>query len=629
MSLEQRTAGQDASLQPAPEAKGLGVWRSLDPYMLALIIVLAVQLALIFGRPAPALEGQLNSTDDYMRLVRVTQLMESGAWFDGAISRAAQPEGMTLHWTRPMDLILLAGAALLSPLLGLEAGLLWTGILISPLLYLGVVLALVWAAAPLLDRGAHSLLTLAAVAQGPLLMTSAVGGADHHMLINLAFVVGIGLLLRALRDPASRRRTFAAGAALGFALWLTMEALGLLLAGLATLTLAWLAVGPGQARCNLWHGIGLCAMVALALAVERPPSDYMTAEYDRISIVHLVIALMALAFWACSLGIERWRGGGVHWSHRLALGALGAALAGLTLWLSFPDFFGGPEVAVDPNLRPVFHDLVAEMKPLLPDSQVGLSRFLIHLGAAPLVVPYLAWRLWAAPRTPAWWGWFHLAICLAVYLPLALAMRRFSPFAGLLLALPLAALIGLVMTKAGALSFERLRLPLQYGALLLLLGGLPAAGVLLKVPGMAKPVGTGVRCLLRSAVAPLNDPRGLGDRPRQILAHIDHGPELLYRTRHKVVAVPYHRNAASILDSDRFFGARDDDAARAIAQQRSIDLVMLCPGGPAQRQAALHGANTLAARLLDGRGPIWLARVDPATAPAGGFLIYRVNTKDR
>jgi len=78
----------------------------------------------------------------------------------------------------------------------------------------------------------------------------------------------------------------------------------------------------------------------------------------------------------------------------------------------------------------------------------------------------------------------------------------------------------------------------------------------------------------------LDDPGGPGDRRKTILAHFNHGPELLYRTGHAVVASPYHRNTAGLLDTHRAFGSEDDRAAREVAARRGIDLVLLCRDGP-------------------------------------------------
>ena len=74
----------------------------------------------------------------------------TGAWFDSRFPRIDPPEGHVLHWTRPLDVMLLAGAWLLQRTLGFDQALYLWGVLISPLFLALAVVALSWAAAPVL-----------------------------------------------------------------------------------------------------------------------------------------------------------------------------------------------------------------------------------------------------------------------------------------------------------------------------------------------------------------------------------------------------------------------------------------------------------------------------------------------
>ena len=107
-------------------------------------------LVLTFGA-TPLLDGSLMGTDGYMRLVRVEVLHETGAWFDGRIALSNAPFGDTLHWTRPLDVLLLGAAWPLTPFLGFEKALFWGGAFVSPLLLLATGYAMLWASKPLVD----------------------------------------------------------------------------------------------------------------------------------------------------------------------------------------------------------------------------------------------------------------------------------------------------------------------------------------------------------------------------------------------------------------------------------------------------------------------------------------------
>jgi predicted outer membrane lipoprotein len=289
------------------------------------------------------------------------------------------------------------------------------------------------------------------------------GRADHHILIILAFVLAVGLNLRLVMRPFDARLASVAGAALGFALWLSTEALLLMAASFVILTAAWLWHAGDRARRNMWHALGLSAMVALAIAVERPPAQYLAEEYDRIAIVHLAVAVLSLGFWAAVYAFERRGLEAPSGPRRAAVAALGALAAGLSMYLIYPKFFGGPEVDVDPRLGPVFFDLVNELRPLLPGDLYSLGRFLIFLGPALVCVPFLA-VLVGRERNPAKRdAWLYLAICLAVFLPLAMMMRRFAPFTDVLLAIVLAELLGRLLKLSDRVALVPARIVLRRG----------------------------------------------------------------------------------------------------------------------------------------------------------------------
>src|SRR3546814_9292280 len=53
-------------------------------------------------------------------------------------------------------------------------------------------------------------------------------------------------------------------------------------------------------------------------------------------------------------------------------------------------------------------------------------------------------------------------------------------------------------------------------------------------------------CKVREVAAYLDSDAGWGSQPQTVLAFMDVGPELLYRTRHRVIGTPYHRNGDGI-----------------------------------------------------------------------------------
>ena len=160
-------------------------------------------LAVAFGA-TPLLDGDLMGTDGYMRLVRVELLHETGAWFDGRIARSNAPYGDTLHWTRPLDALLLVAAWVLTPFLGFEKALFWGGSFVSPLLLLATGFAMLWASKPLVDAENRPFIIFVFLTQLGVMAYSLPGRVDHHALQILLLVSTAGLMLRPPRNGPRR-----------------------------------------------------------------------------------------------------------------------------------------------------------------------------------------------------------------------------------------------------------------------------------------------------------------------------------------------------------------------------------------------------------------------------------------
>ena len=83
--------------------------------LIPLACLLLGQILLVATGTIAVLDGTLLDTDAYMRLNRVVNLHEGGAWYDPTYPRINPPEGHVQHWTRPLDALLFAGAWLLEP----------------------------------------------------------------------------------------------------------------------------------------------------------------------------------------------------------------------------------------------------------------------------------------------------------------------------------------------------------------------------------------------------------------------------------------------------------------------------------------------------------------------------------
>ena len=194
-----------------------------------------------------------------------------------------------------------------------------------------------------------------------------------------------------------------------------------------------------------------------------------------------------------------------------------------------------------------------------------------------LAGPWLVYRLFASAG-PERLAWAFIALGAVVFLPLAARQLRWAFYPEILLLIPYAAFAGVVLDRVAE------RMPEQVLGVLrpLLVAALcvwfyvPSA-VSDSGPQRSEAIRSATTCPIRSLAEVLNDPAGLGARPRTVLALIDFGPELLYRTPHSVLAIPNHRLQPGFAAGYRAMTASDFAEAERRLRAARVDLVLICP----------------------------------------------------
>lgn len=544
----------------------------------------------------PILRGRIPDTDGYMWLARIELLWRDGAWFDATMPRANAPFGDVLNWTRPLDVAISLLALPFTPFMPLRDALFAAGALVSPLFQLATILLIAWASRPLIDAETRPLVALVAVASMGLFGYSMLGRPDHHALVATALALLIG---GALRLPFGRGvAVFAAAVACG--LWVSTEfqmPLGLVVAAAAA---AWI-LDPGVARADMqaraWRAsIGATALV---LAIERGPGAMLVRESDKISLDQIAVVVAASLFWAVLAPLGDRLGGAL--GRAVAALATGFVLA-CALVVLLPGIERGPGGAIDPKVMELFLGRTTEMRSLLTwnlDSLVDQLKLNLLCGVG--AVTAVMWWL-RARGTPAAAGWLTIAILAAGYFVATSLHVRFAMFGMIGAAIAVAELLRLVRARiAGGLGAILARASLMA----LIIAGPLVLGMLMSGrEGSASDraiQSLDAACDVGAAAPVLVRPDGLGARPRIVIAHLNFGSELLWRTPHGVLGTPFHRNRDGILDGHGFFEAHDDTTARAIAARRGADLVLFCP-----LLAAGNAKGSLGRRLQAGEIPGWL-----------------------
>lgn len=571
-----------------------------------------------------ALDGKFVGIDGYTHLLRAKQLIETGDWFDHRIHRGNPPEGDELYWPRPFDLILLAGAGVLTPFLGFDDALFTWGVFVSPALHLISLFLLLWAARPLFDdRGLFYLGVLFAF-QLFIIHMSSIARPDHHGFLALLFVWYLGAMLRLLAPAAGLRAALLAALPAVVSMWISLESLVVTAASFLALGLAWIAVRENFAAKLATFACALCAGFALSLLAEHGTEGLIARHYDAPSVVHLALfALAALAALAV-LAVDTWLPPARAWPVRVAASSIGGVFVLVAMWALLPKFYQGPLADVDSDVVALWFNDISEYAPLIDFARPRqtLPQFIFHLGLAVPAVPFLVHRaVRCAGGERRAWLWLLLLSCC--YVPLAIVQQRWASFAQYVLVIPYAGLLVALLDRLGDRAAPA-RAAGRAGIVVLFLFGFPLLGALLFQP---RPVAAsaGPHCPLTEMSRWIDEEPRLNDRTRRILSFINFGPELLYRTRHEVIATPNHRNPHGILDAISALGRLPPSEARAIVERRGVDLILVCRGteeAADYRQG--NNGDTLFSAMVQGRAPDWLVLIGLPDALAGSFLLFAV-----
>ncbi|MDP6830880.1 MAG: hypothetical protein QF512_07925 [Alphaproteobacteria bacterium] len=545
--------------------------------IVSLLALLTVQWWMSGRQHGAVFQGELYDSDSYMRLVRVGKLIDGGGWYDDRIARANAPHGHSLHWTRPLDVLLLSGAAVLSPALGWRDGLHQAGVWISPLLHILTLLALLWAAGPLFkhDEKFQGLVWLGLLFPLQLFLDHqfAPGRADHHGLILLLFVCALGALVRAMKRMPEVWAAVA-GLFLGLLLWVSVEGLLAALMAFTLFGLRWLSQGRAWARGGLALSAAMAGVSALGILAEHRFEQIFMEIYDQISIVYLVFLILIMIAFAAAARISlRW------------LGLLAFAAVPLCQFWLFPNFFHGPLAGQDPLFQAIIFEYAGETIPLRSP-----SKLILYLGPAALALPHGLWQIRWPAQDIGRWPWVLLTGGLVLYLPFAIMQLRWVPYVSLL-ALPgyTAVLVSCLKLLTSNRSFI-LTFSTALARTVVVLGF--AFALLLLSRQFPKGLETQTKCRTDAMAQHLADRFGT---PQRILSYMTVAPAILYRSRHDVIATPYFRNAQGGRDALAFFGAQDPKTAYDIATGRRIDLVLTCP---ADRESRIYDPRPTL--------PIWL-----------------------
>lgn len=565
--------------------------------------------------------SDLVDTDTFMRLVRVEQLAESGGWYDSFIHRSNYPYGDNLHWTRPLDILLLVGAYLLTPILGFHKALLYWGIVISPIIGIFSLLALYWAVKPVINRNSIQMLWLLFISQTILLQVYFFGRPDHHSLLLFLFILLMGSMFRMVSAPENHKHAMIGGIIASLSLWVSIEAMFAMVIVYITLVFLWLAGGKSYSRQILIFSLSVLITSTVFLFIERPLSGLLVVEYDKISIVHLyVFSIAALASYL------------VHYFQYASIGSklrsLGVLLAtsGLLIWFVFPNFFRGPMAGINKAIVPIWLDKVTEVQPLWNS---GVFFETVIVGSITLFLVFLMYLYitkelanYANLLIPSLSGF-------VVFFPLGIYQVRMCYYLMLIMTICLAAFLEALIRRISQVNTgEITKTLLRVATIIFFILFLPLTGEVATSNDKNENTDSenhSNRSNLKSLSLFLNSYRESNPETATILTYVDYGPELLYRTDYNYIATPYHRNDQGILYNYKVLTEVDLSEVHTMLAERHVDLIVLRPES-AKAGSYKQSADepTFHERLMAGDKPNFLEAVELPTGLNDGFMVYRV-----
>jgi len=541
------------------------------------------------GWPA-VFSGHLQDPDSYMRLDRVLQGVRAGHLTN--FVRGMGPDGVLVEWSRLFDALLWVMAAPLAPMLGWRAALFWAGVVSGPVLAGLLVLALAFVAEPFVARRFLWFLAPAIVFLPALSNYAAPGVVTQHVLLLVLLAACAGCVARA--DAARLGWGFLGGAAAGFSVWLTPEAMPYVLLAFGFLLVRWLEkpAGAWVAAC----GAGFVDVIGFGFAIDPPAGGYGVMETDRLSLVFVALGMAVF----CA-GVWLWRLERVGKILVRRVAGVAGVVALLGAWLALcPGVALGPYGLMSRAEAREFFGVIEEMRPAGWDA-VSFEQLWPGFCGVVIGAGFLAARRNAA--------WAYGLAGLAAVFGLGVAFLRFAPVS----AAAGAVLMVLALQEISARFFSREALAAA-GRIFVLVAVLLVPVLPALAHGGGKKAAAaqgGGSCDIAPFAPAMATASG-----KMVLTDVNDGPEWLWRTKILVVGGLYHHGIAG------FLAARADWRAPAEAPAPGVAYVVFCTGAGRSGLVADLPRTTLWDALLAKRPPAWLRPV--AADKATGWILYQV-----
>lgn len=525
-------------------------------YFLA-ILALLLLTALNHSAVIEAINGQFYTIypDANLRMLKVIELMKHHQWYNHVLMRTNTPWGANYHhWTRALDLLILAGAYPLTAFYSIKKAVSIWSFILPVISHFISAFIFVWAAKPLGNSLYQRWYIVLAFIVTPLVGLSYLPmRVDYNFLVISLFIALLGFWLRIIKSPQQRD---ALKLALIFVVgtWVSISFyIAALVAISFIIVLALLKPENYYSSIRTFFATSL-ALSALIILIEH--GSLLSVSYDTFSLPYLLVlaAIMVALMFALRFKASP--------KIRLVVFALSMAALFVLLCCLFNDLYLGPYAAVDKYIRIHVFPMILELKAPLSLGPIFFFQFVFNLIACILYFSYLfIYKEYSLTELAL----FCLFIIFAFF---ELMLARWSDYAQVVFILCLVNMISLIQQK-----WSRFK-PSCMFIFVILLAGTTRLHSWLFQPAEPRPYLQCIKSMVEFVNSDQMDKTITAPSVR-FLTDPAFATFIMLYTPHQVVGGFYHPNVAGLKDSFHFIdGSREQ--AQAILKARGIDYLMAC-----------------------------------------------------
>lgn len=516
----------------------------------------------------------VSHADSILRLHIVSNLYETGDWFNHHISRVQPPFGIDSPWTRPVDVLLLMGAIPLTIITHnfKDALFLWGAALPPLFMLLSILLILKLSKENEFRLPAISLLFFTLMLLPPLKGLYAAGNVDHHFLLNFLFIAYIRVYFLFLKNPAQHRYGVYAGLIIAMGGWVSIEFFLPIITTLIFLGILWVRDTAIYQQGLQKLLAGVAVGISTAVLIERAD---VAIVHDSISIVHVTLwSITACCFWVLGkIPTETL-------FKRLVCCVI--AFAGIILIMQglFPNFYSGPYAQISAEYKRDFLPRFIELTPFY--QLVGVPFTIAYFSCFFIIIFYAITHLRRkknALSVPFIAGMFLSFVCVV----LSNIASRWAPYAITIMAITTAFSFSAWIKNAQ--SDKKIAQRLLTFLMIIIFIPLLSAGLVdnsFRESLSGNPLKDGAkpssRCTLDlfNLLQKNNLPNIPNDVSKRLLIIHHYGSNVLFWTPHSLLTAGYHREFTAMMDYLKFFTTTDPAIAADVVKKDAVDYVVFC-----------------------------------------------------